>query len=115
MATEPLFSEGTNNPALKPVGGPPDIGDADPRLIWINKQIAAAEPKITSWRTKAIETYRFRDSKQLSEEDEKSLRDQGRPVTAFNTVQKFIRYVSGVQRDSPIALLFQAMDFDNDM
>lgn len=115
MSSEPLFSEGTNNPALKPVGGPPDIGDADPRILWINKQVNAAEPKIREWRTKAIESYRFRDSKQLSEEDEKSLRDQGRPVTAFNTVQKFIRYVSGVQRDSPIALLFQAMDWDNDM
>lgn len=108
-----MFNDATNNPQLRPVGAPPDVGDLDPRLLWMIKKVNSSEPKIQSWRTKAIEAYRFRDSKQLSDEDEKMLRDQGRPVTAFNTVQKFIRYVSGVQRDSPIALLFQAMDWDN--
>jgi len=100
---------------MRPVGGPPDIGNLDSRILWINKQVNAVEPKIRNWRTKAIECYRFRDNKQLSEEDEKQLRDQGRPVTAFNSVQKFIRYVSGVQRDSPIALMFNAMDWDDTM
>ena len=113
MALEPLFPESAN-PQLRPVGGPPDVGYLeDPRLTWIQKKIAGREPKISGWRKTAIECYRFRDGKQLSDEDERQLQNQGRPTTAFNHVQKFVKYVSGVQRESPLTVLFNAVDLDN--
>ena len=113
MATTNLFEDGAS-PQYRPVGGPAETGYVDQRVQWAVKQITKAEPKVNKWRTLARESYRFRDNKQLSAADERSLKDQGRPTTAFNTTQKFIRYVSGVQRDSPIAVLFNAIDFNND-
>src|SRR5215472_5003410 len=113
MAITDLFDE-PGNPAYRPVGQRPDVGFmSDPRLTWIQKCIAGAEPKVREWRKTAMECYRFRDGKQLSDEDERALRDQGRPTTAFNTVQKFIRYVAGVQRECPLTVLFNAIDLDN--
>lgn len=41
------------------------------------------------------------------------LQNQGRPTTAFNHVQKFINYVGGVQRESPLSVLFNAIDLDD--
>ena len=110
MSSEPLFSE---TGPTRGVGAPYEIGNVDPRVSWIMKNVNRAEPAINKWRKQAREAYRFRDNKQLSDEDERMLRDQGRPNTAFNTAQKFIRYVSGVQRDSPTTLMFNAIDFDN--
>lgn len=113
MALEPLFPESANV-QLRPVGGPPDVGFIeDPRLTLIQKRIAAREPKISGWRKTAIECYRFRDGKQLSDEDERQLQNQGRPTTAFNHVQKFINYVGGVQRECPLTVLFNAIDLDD--
>jgi hypothetical protein len=111
MAMEPLFNESA---ATRGVGTPnPDIGIVDPTVLWINKEVTKAEIKVNQWRSEARECFRFRDGKQLSREDEEILRQAKRPTNAFNTAQKFVRYVSGVQRDSPTALLFNAVDIDN--
>jgi hypothetical protein len=81
----------------------------DPRVAWILKNVTRAEPKVNEWRDKARDAYRFVAGKQYSDEDERILREQQRPANAFNTTQKFIRYVSGIQRDSPIDVLFNAV------
>lgn len=96
------------------VGSPtPEIGIVDQRLLWILKQLHSAEVKHNEFNEQADQAYRFRDGKQLSDEDERLLIAQQRPINAFNTTQKFIRYVSGVQRDSYVALLFNAIDLDD--
>lgn len=112
MSTTNLFDDGT--PSQKGVGAPsPEVGIVDPRLLWIVKQLSRNEPKCNEWKTRAREIYRFIGGKQLSDEDEKLLKAEKRPNNAFNTLQKYIRYVSGVQRDSYVALLFDAIDFEN--
>lgn len=113
MATQPLFEENPG-PGQKMVGMSPqgDVGIFDPRVSWIVKQVSRAEPHDSQFKEKAKECYRFQAGKQLSDEDERALQDQKRPANAFNTAQKFIRYISGVQRDSPIALAFNAVDID---
>src|SRR5713101_4368236 len=98
MSTEALFGDDTG--PKRAVGAPPEVGMADPRVAWILKNVTRAEPKINEWKDKAREAYRFVAGKQLSDEDERILRDQQRPANVFNTTQKFMRYVSGVQRES---------------
>lgn len=112
MAITALF----DTPQSAGVGSPtPNSGSfGDPRVEWIIKKIQAAEPEVQKWRKVAKECARFRDGKQLSEEDEKALADEGRPNNAFNSAQKFVRYVSGVERDSPTQLLFNAITLEND-
>lgn len=111
MSSEPLFSNdfGPN----RAVGAPAEVGQLDPRVNWILKHISRAEPKCNAWKTDARQDYRFFAGKQYSDEDMKILEAEQRPANAFNTVQKFIRYVSGVQRDSPITLSYSAIDMMN--
>ena len=111
MATEPLFGDDTG--PKRAVGAPPEVGMLDPRVAWILKNVTRAEPKVNEWRDNARDCYRFIAGKQYKDEDERSLNEQQRPANVFNTVAKFFNYVSGVQRDSPIAVLFNAVDLEN--
>jgi hypothetical protein len=123
MATESLFNESTRDIATIPVPRFTDTGSepagavglmGHPKLPWILRQVQKAEPKCNKWRTDGRECQRFIAGRQLSDEDERVLKEQRRPHNAFNTTQKFIRYISGVQRDSYLALLFNAVSMDND-
>lgn len=69
---------------------------------------------VEKWRSEAKTYYRFRDGKQLSDADAKQLKAEGRPDNAFNTVQKFIRFVTGVERHTPEALIFEPVDETSD-
>lgn len=79
-------------------------------IRWINKEKAAALPNVEKWREEADECYRFRDGHQLTAQDEAKLRKDGRPDNAFNTTQKFIRFITGVERHTPEALIFEPID-----
>ena len=123
MAVENLFNESAKDIATIPVPRFTDTGSepagavglmAHPRLPWILRQVQKAEGRVNKWRNDGRECQRFIAGRQLSEEDERVLREQRRPHNAFNTTQKFIRYISGVQRDSYMALLFNAVSMDND-
>ncbi|HKN59849.1 MAG TPA: hypothetical protein VJW93_01640 [Candidatus Acidoferrales bacterium] len=96
--------------------GPQASGDyvPDPLLRWILQQVGRAEPKIKDWRKNtAMPGFRFLAGSQLSDEDEAILKSENRPTTAFNTAQKYIRYISGVERDSPAGLMVQAINLDS--
>ena len=123
MATTGLFDDVKstgNNAVMVPgpgqTGGYPGIGPSqmDPRVQWILKQVTRSEPGRNKWAEQARQAYRFESGKQLSEEDERVLRSQSRPTNCFNSAQKYIRYVSGVERDSFVALLFNAINMDNE-
>jgi hypothetical protein len=87
---------------------------ASKRIDWINQEIGRAMPHVEKWRSEAKTYYRFRDGKQLSDEDAKKLKADGRPDNAFNTTQKFIRFVTGVERHTPEALIFEPVDETSD-
>jgi hypothetical protein len=78
------------------------------------KQVNRSEPYCNKWKKNARQAQRFRDGKQLSEEDERALEDQARPHNAFNAAQKFVAYISGVQRDSPTSLVWNAISMESD-
>jgi hypothetical protein len=89
--------------------------EEDAELIrWIRKEKAAAKEHVEKWRHEAKRAYRFRDGKQLTEEDQKLLRQQQRPDNAFNAAQKFIRFVTGIERYAPEALIFSPIDESNE-
>lgn len=92
----------------------PGPSQIDPRILWIMKQVSRAEPAINKWREQAKQGYRFDAGKQLTEDDERVLKSQARPTNCFNSAQKYIRYISGVERDSYIALLFNAISLENE-
>ena len=88
--------------------------DYSPLIRWITKQLQLNEPTVQRWRAKAKECYRFRDGKQLSEADEQVLQSSKRPVVAFNAVQKYIKFVGGVQRMTPQALIYLPRSQDDE-
>src|SRR3990167_2340954 len=101
-----------DTPETSEVGPQIDAGSyPQNRLVtWIQGEINDSRTHVEKWRKEAKQAYRFRDGKQLSEEDLKSLIDQQRPHNAFNTAQKFIRFVAGVEAYSPEALIFEPID-----
>src|SRR5271169_518803 len=70
----------------------PDAG-LQPKVRWATREMVKAEPHIMAWREQARDCYRFRDGHQLSAEDAQVLRSQKRPNTAFNEIQKFLKFV----------------------
>lgn len=121
-ATEPLF--GVERPNAFEVGEPekalvpgfpidkPKQDDADETLIeWIGKEVTGAEKgHVGAFRSDAMEAYKFYNGKQIDPIDLDLLKQFGRPHNAFNSLQKFIRFVSGVERRSPEAVIFRALE-----
>lgn len=103
-------------PGLKEAGQPlysdafPSAPQTDKLLTWIKKEKAAAMPHVNAWQAEAEQSYRFRDGKQLDDKDKALLKKTGRPDNAFNTIQKFVRFVTGVERHTPEALIFEPVD-----
>jgi hypothetical protein len=90
----------------------PDAGL--PRKVrWATREIVKAEPHVMAWREQARDCYRFRDGHQLSSEDAQILRSQKRPNTAFNEIQKFLKFVSGIERRTQQALLYLPRNMDD--
>jgi hypothetical protein len=97
-------------------GGTGNLDGGDRALTrWINKEVTRAEPHVLAWREQANDCYRFRDGHQLSSVDEQLLRAQKRPNTAFNEIQKFLKFVSGIERRTQQALLFLPRNADDQM
>ena len=72
----------------------------------INKQLAHHEPAIMAQRDHMRDDFRFFNTHQLSDDDVRILDMQKRPKVAFNEIQKFIKFVSGIERRTPQALLY---------
>lgn len=84
----------------------PNIEPRDSLIRWIAKEKAAAKSHVGKWRAAAKECFRFVDGHQVSDADAKALADAQRPDNAFNSAQKFIRLVTGIEREAPEALIF---------
>ena len=84
-----------------------------PKVRWATREMVRAEPHVLAWREQANDCYRFRDGHQLSSEDAQILRANKRPNTAFNEIQKFLKFVSGIERRTQQALLFLPRNADD--
>src|SRR5882724_1704738 len=82
---------------------------ADRLIAWIHKEKQAAT-HVQKWRDQAKECYRFMDGEQTSDADKRALEAAGRPNNAFNSGQKFIRFITGIERVAPESLVFNAID-----
>src|SRR5215475_2511555 len=82
--------------------------DYDPYVRWVNREISIAEPHFMAQREAMTESWKFYDGHQLSDEDLRTLRNQRRPDTAINELQKLIRFATGLERRTRQALLFAA-------
>lgn len=78
----------------------------DRTLEWIMSEVTGADKHVNAFREDARQCYRFFSNKQLDDKDEKALKAAQRPHNAFNTAQKYIRFVSGIERKSPEILIF---------
>ncbi|MBU2052440.1 hypothetical protein KKH13_04525 [Patescibacteria group bacterium] len=80
---------------------PEKMTDIDNPLI---KEITTRFKKVESaygaWQDVAKEDYRFALGDQWTDEDRKTLQDQGRPCLTFNRIRPIINIVSGYQRDN---------------
>lgn len=118
--TEALF--GQADPMQVEVGAPPDksfpLSDDksvavlvdDPLLDWIRRSLEDAKPHNETFYKHAKEEFRFVAGHQMDPVDSDLLKKFGRPNNAFNTIQKFVRYIAGVESRSPEALLYRATD-----
>jgi hypothetical protein len=89
------------------------VANYDPFVRWINTEITRAEPSIMTQREQMTEAWKFYDGHQLSDEDLRILRNQRRPDTAINELQKFIKFAAGLERRTRQALLFAARTAEN--
>jgi hypothetical protein len=121
MPVETLFDKHTNlevgeptvltpTPGVTPMNGA-DLpaaprGEHEQLVGWIRKEVTHADKHVGAFRDNAMRAFRFRDGNQYDPETRRQLRINQRPDTAFNQVQKYIRYVCGLERTSPQALLF---------
>lgn len=85
------------------------IGTYDDYTRRVNKLITQAESHFMSQREKMAEAWRFESGHQLSDDDLRILRQQRRPDTAINEMQKFLVFASGVERRTRPALIFAAV------
>jgi len=89
-------------------GSPGPQVSYDPFIRWVSTEMVRAEPHIMLQREQMREAWRFNDGHQLSDEDLRNLRNQRRPDTALNEIQKFIKFAAGIERRTQQALLFAA-------
>jgi hypothetical protein len=84
-------------------------------IDWIKRERHNAKPHVEAYRKQEKECRKFVDGKQMSDADRAALKAELRPDNAFNAVQKFIRFVSGVERMSPDALIFSPINENDDI
>jgi len=95
---------------LPEVGTPAITPGFNLLLDWIMQQVYSAQPHVDAFRKQYEQCRRFFDGKHYTEEDKKKLSIEGRPDNAFNSAQKFIRFITGIERTAPEALLFTPVD-----
>lgn len=97
----------------------PEVGIQDPMvgenllLDWIRREINMAQSHVDRFRKEYTRARRFYDGKHLTKEDLQQLRDDARPDNVFNSAQKFVRFITGIERVAPEALIFSPID-END-
>ena len=77
------------------------------RIRWICAELKSAEKHVKPWRTEAQTAAAFVSGDQLDEATRAELRTERRPDTAINITQKYLHYVSGIQRRTPQALIMR--------
>ncbi len=77
------------------------------RIQWIVAELKTSEKHVKPWRTEAQTCAAFVSGDQLDEATRQELRGERRPDTSINITQKYLHYVSGLQRRTPQALIFR--------
>lgn len=85
----------------------------DPLALWALDQIADARPIVEKWRKQATDCDRFAAGKHFSRADLEALEQQQRPTAAFNAAQKWLRLISGLERQSRIEVRYLPRDIHN--
>lgn len=107
-----VFAE---DPKERPQIDTPLLPGEDQNVDWIRRELLIAKPHVDKFRETYKQARRFYDGKQLSKEDEDILKQDGRPSNAFNSAQKFVRFITGVERNAPEALIFAAINEDDQL
>mgnify|MGYP001561035625 CR=1 FL=1 len=76
--------------------------------------INAARPIVDKFRKQARECSDFNAGHHFGDEDKREMDITGRPTAAFNEAQKYIRFVSGLERQAQLEIQFLARDVHND-
>ena len=126
MATETVFDKQTKLEVGEvvapfpsgPLSQPHRVSTSTPlkyaaKAEWIKRQLTEAEPRVKRWREDAYTAYAFVAGNQYNPDTRRVLRLADRPDTAFNSIQKYIRHISGLERRSPQALLCFPLVVDN--
>lgn len=69
-------------------------------------RIAGAMPDVEKWRKEARECDRFAAGKHFSKRDYEALTLAKRPTAAFNSAQKWLRFISGVEQQAKLEINF---------
>lgn len=86
----------------------------DPKAIWAHKMMSDSKTAVEKWRKSAKEADKFQAGAHFSKTDLELLQREQRPTAAFNVAQKFIRFVSGLERRSRQEICFLPREIMND-
>lgn len=92
---------------------PPNKPTPNQFVKWVNQEIDANKSQRDEFVNSAKDAFRFVAGDQYTAEDRRILRQHQRPDTAFNSVQKFVNHIGGVERRSPSALMFDPAVVEN--
>lgn len=81
------------------------LDDQFSKVDWIRREIKSAEDHVLAFRANAREACAFVAGDQLDRAVRQEFKARGKPDTAFNGVQRFVRRIAGLERRSPQTLL----------
>ena len=90
-----------------------DTSNSFSRIQWINGELTAAEKHVKPWRIEAQQAASFVSGDQLDQDTRAELKSARRPDTSINITQKYLHYVSGLQRRSHQGLVYRPTVVDN--
>lgn len=83
------------------------------RVTWINSEVSSSEKHVVPWRGETKRCFAFVAGNQLDDATRAELKSSRRPDTAINITQQKLAYISGLQRSSPQAVIFQPTVVDD--
>lgn len=86
----------------------------DALALWAIDQINSARPAVGKWRKQAREADRFNAGRHFRKADEEKLTSEDRPSASINAAQKWMRFVSGVERQEMVEAVFVPRDPHDD-
>lgn len=86
----------------------------DPLALWALDQISNSKDTIDKWRKNATDCDRFAAGKHFTPADKEAMEQAQRPTAAFNAAQKWLRLISGLERQSRLEVQYLPRDVHNE-